>query len=81
MVKTASTFSDAFHILLEAYRQISEQLPLLSQYAVLLQREDSKPAMSKVLVMIYEDIVKFHARAMKYFKQRSRYLVSIAPIL
>jgi hypothetical protein len=42
---------------------------LLSQYQGLFQRNLN---MRKVLALIYSDILEFHTKALKYFRQRSR---------
>ena len=65
----ASAYAEAFDALLDAYQQIGESLPLLSQYQALFQRN---PSMRKVLALIYNDILEFHKKALKYFRQRSK---------
>lgn len=55
---------------MDAYQRIGEQIPLLSQYESLFR---SQPQMTRVLSLFYEDILKFHWKAMKYFKQRSKF--------
>jgi hypothetical protein len=55
--------------LLDAYQQIGESLPLLSQYQAFFQRN---PNMRKVLALIYNDVLEFHKKALKYFRQRSK---------
>jgi len=65
----ASAYTEAFDALLDAYQQIGESLPLLSQYQALVQRN---PIMRKVLALIYSDILEFHKKALKYFRQRSK---------
>jgi hypothetical protein len=50
------------------YQAIGEPLPLLAQYQTLFQ---VNPYMRRVLEFIYTDILKFHAKALKYFKQKS----------
>ena len=67
----ASAYTEAFDALLDAYQQIGESLPLLSQYQALFQRN---PSMRKVLVLIYNDILEFHKKALKYFRQRSKFI-------
>ncbi|KAF2116189.1 hypothetical protein BDV96DRAFT_645526 [Lophiotrema nucula] len=66
-VWVACTFAEAFNTLMEAYQRIGEHLPLLSQYEVLFRNE---PQMARVLVMMYEDILSFHYKAMSYFKKK-----------
>lgn len=64
--KIASTYADAFKELLDTYEHIGENLPLLLQYENLFH---SKPYMLGVLSLMYEDILKFHHIALKYFQQ------------
>lgn len=70
MHKAASTFAEAFDSLLDAYQRIGEQIPLLSQYETYFS---NYPIMRQVLRLQYEDILNFHWKAMKYFKQRSMF--------
>jgi hypothetical protein len=49
------------------YQAIGEQLPLLAQYQSLFQ---ANPYMRRVLDLIYWDILEFHTKALKYFKQK-----------
>lgn len=65
----ASSYAEAFDALLDAYQQIGENIPLLSQYQALFERN---PHMRKVLEMIYADILRFHEKALKYFRQRGK---------
>ncbi|KAF2661287.1 hypothetical protein K491DRAFT_748233 [Lophiostoma macrostomum CBS 122681] len=48
-------------------QRIGEFIPLLSQYEALFQKQ---PQMSRILIMIYEDLLDFHRKAMAFFKQR-----------
>ncbi|KAK5050383.1 hypothetical protein LTR84_003664 [Exophiala bonariae] len=66
--KTASNVSDAFNALLDGYRTIGEQMPLLLQYSDLFK---SNPYMQKALASIFEDVLEFHLLAVQLFKQRS----------
>ena len=66
----ASTYAEAFDALLDAYQQIGESLPLLSQYQNLFERN---PHMRRVLELIYMDILEFHKKALKYFQQRGEF--------
>jgi hypothetical protein len=67
-VKVAYTFHEAFDALLDSYQRIGEHIPLLAQYEDYFRNH---PQMTQVLRLIYEDILKFHFKAMKYFKKRS----------
>jgi len=49
------------------YYDIGESIPLLAQYQTFLKEN---PYMNRVLELMYEDILEFHRRAYKYFKQR-----------
>jgi hypothetical protein len=74
LMQVASAYAEAFDALLDAYQQIGESIPLLSQYQTLFARN---PHMRKVLEMIYADILEFHKKALKYFQQRSLFRSSI----
>ena len=64
----ASNMSEALNSLLDAYQQIGEQIPLLSQYQELFS---SNAHMKIALFMIFEDILEFHREALGFFKKRS----------
>ncbi|KAF1946974.1 C2H2 domain-containing protein [Clathrospora elynae] len=64
LLLTASTFADSFETLLDAYEQIGEQLPLLSEYESMFH---SSPHMINALALMYIDILDFHQQAMKFF--------------
>jgi hypothetical protein len=68
-MKTACTFAEAFDVLLDAYQRIGELLPLFTQYQAMFR---DRPEMTRVLTLMYEDILRFHWKAMGYFKQRSK---------
>ncbi|KAF1829385.1 C2H2 domain-containing protein [Decorospora gaudefroyi] len=76
LLLTASTFTDSFEILLDAYERIGEQLPLLSEYDSLFH---TSPHMIGALELIYIDILEFHQQAMKFFSGRlwTRFFKSI----
>ena len=65
----ASTWSDSFDILLDAYEQIGNEIPLLEQYKSVFEND---PHMVKVLGFIYKDILDFHKRAIRFFQGRGR---------
>ncbi|KAI9858937.1 MAG: hypothetical protein M1813_007239 [Trichoglossum hirsutum] len=67
LLQTASNWADSFEILLEAYEQIGEEIPLLEQYKAIF---DYSPYMRKVLGLIYFDILEFHKRAIRFFSGR-----------
>ncbi|PVI07637.1 C2H2 domain-containing protein [Periconia macrospinosa] len=64
LLLTASNFADSFEILLDAYEQIGEQLPLLQEYEALFW---DNPYMVEVLELMYMDILDFHQHALKFF--------------
>jgi hypothetical protein len=70
LLQVACTFSEAFDVLLDAYERIGDQIPLLTQYEDYFRKE---PRMSRVLGLLYEDILEFHWKAMRYFKQKSKF--------
>ncbi|KAF1956409.1 hypothetical protein CC80DRAFT_446319 [Byssothecium circinans] len=65
LLQIACTFAEAFDALMNAYQRIGEVFPLLVQYA---QHFHSSPHMGRVLSLLYEDILRFHWKAMRYFK-------------
>lgn len=66
MLLIANNWSKSFDILLDTYKQIAENFPLLLKYRSMFAENDH---MKKVLVWIYEDILKFHLRAWRVFSQ------------
>ncbi|KAI1682859.1 hypothetical protein KJE20_07591 [Pyrenophora tritici-repentis] len=66
-VWVACTFHEAFDALMNAYQRIGEHMPLLAQYEDYFRNH---PRMFQLLRLIYEDILNFHWKAMKYFKKR-----------
>ena len=65
-MKTASNYTDAFDILLDAYKDIGNNLPHFEQYAQLFGR---KRSVQKVLAEIFGGILRFHKRAMGFFRR------------
>ncbi|TVY15598.1 Vegetative incompatibility protein HET-E-1 [Lachnellula arida] len=66
-VFTASTWADSFELLLDAYSQIGEHMPLLEQYKDVFGTNDH---MKRVLTLLYTDILDFHRRAIRFFSGR-----------
>lgn len=62
--QTASNWADSFEVLLEAYEQIGEQLPLLAKYESMFAQN---PRMIDVLALMYMDILEFHEHALRFF--------------
>ncbi|KAF4976357.1 hypothetical protein FZEAL_6955 [Fusarium zealandicum] len=67
ILQHASNYVDAFDSLLDTYQQIGEQIPLLKSYEELFSQHTH---MQSLLVMIYQDILTFHAKALRYFRQQ-----------
>lgn len=65
-----SNWAESFDTLLDAYQQIAENIPLFLQYQTLFEHS---PHISKVLEMIYEDILEFHQSALRMFGKSSMY--------
>lgn len=68
LLMVAKNYAEAFNALLEAYLEIGENIPQLSQYQQLV---GTNPHMQLALASIYEDILDFHKEALRYFRQRS----------
>jgi hypothetical protein len=76
LLLVAKNYTDAFNALLDAYLEIGENLPQLSQYQNLFAKN---PHMELALAHIFEDILEFHKEALRYFRQRSEYYISDEP--
>jgi hypothetical protein len=63
--QTASSSHVAFDALLEMYERIGVSLPQLEQYQDLFQ---SNAHMRTILHLLYADILRFHKKALKFFK-------------
>ena len=70
--QTASAFVEAFDELLDMYKEIGENIPLLMQYESLF-KDPNFGHMRRVVDLLYMDVLKFHHAAYKYFKQRRKY--------
>ncbi|OJD34180.1 zinc finger protein [Diplodia corticola] len=68
MLLVAGSHADALNMLLEAYQQIGEHMPLLPQYESLTI---SGLYLHQVLGFLYTDILEFHCKALKHFRQRA----------
>ena len=64
--KTASNYTDAFDILLDAYKDIGNNLPQFEKYGKLF---GNKRSVRKVLLEVFEGILRFHKRAMGFFRR------------
>ncbi|KAJ5563904.1 hypothetical protein N7513_000146 [Penicillium frequentans] len=67
LLLVASSYQKAFQELVNTYESLGDSIPLLLQYQELFR---TKPHMTRVLSLMYEDILNFHRLAMKYFQQR-----------
>ncbi|CAG8962046.1 hypothetical protein HYFRA_00005088 [Hymenoscyphus fraxineus] len=67
ILRVASPIPDVFHSVLDAYRQIGEELPAFLGFQQMLSR---KPYMMDILIVLYKDILGFHKHAVLQFQQR-----------
>jgi hypothetical protein len=67
MLLVASSYSEALNTLLDAYQEIGEHMPLLEQYETHI---GNNSYLQEIVGLIYQDILKFHHKAMKHFRQR-----------
>ncbi len=67
--QAASTWTDSFDSILDAYSQIGEHMPLLEQYQSLF---GARPHMIRILTLTYADILKFHKKAVRMFRGKSK---------
>ncbi|KAA6406931.1 MAG: hypothetical protein FRX48_09229 [Lasallia pustulata] len=67
-LKIASNFLEAFDALLDAYKKIGDALPIFSAINDLFS---SHSHVQQVLVNLYEDILDFHGRAVRFFRQKA----------
>ena len=73
--KTASNYTGAFDLLLDAYKDIGDNLPQFKKYAQLF---GNKPSVQKVLVEVFEGILRFHKRAIGFFRRSGLSLPSLS---
>ena len=78
LLMVAKNHTDAFNALLNAYLQISENIPQFSQYQTLFH---GNPHMQEALSHIYKDILEFHREALRYFRTSSRLILSAYEIM
>ena len=74
MIQVASRLSDAFDSLLDAYARIGEALPVFAAVDTLFSAHEEH-YVQQILANVYEDILKFHRRAVNFFKQRSMFQI------
>ncbi|KAH7336622.1 hypothetical protein BKA65DRAFT_37368 [Rhexocercosporidium sp. MPI-PUGE-AT-0058] len=65
-IMIASSWADSFDMILDAYQQLAENLPLFADYQSLF---GSDPRMRSILSLIYEDILEFHQVALRVLKR------------
>ncbi|KAF2815322.1 uncharacterized protein BDZ99DRAFT_516056 [Mytilinidion resinicola] len=68
MLLIAGSYSEALNTLLDAYQEIGDHVPLLEQYESLIR---NSPYLQDIVGLIYKDILNFHRKAMKHFRQRA----------
>ncbi|ORY19419.1 hypothetical protein BCR34DRAFT_128195 [Clohesyomyces aquaticus] len=68
MLLVAGSYSDALNTLLDAYEEVGEHMPLLIQYEAMVSQS---PSLQEILGLVYKDILTFHCKAMKHFRQRA----------
>ncbi|OQU94466.1 NACHT domain-containing protein [Cladophialophora immunda] len=66
LLQIADEYTNAFDGLLDAYRQIGQNLPRLGRFAAAFNDQDDFQA---VLADIYSDILEFHSHAYKYLRR------------
>lgn len=69
--KTATNFSEAWNLLLEAYLEFGELIPQLEAYQAHCLANDY---MKTVLGLMYKDILEFHRVAMRHFRKQGKSL-------
>lgn len=67
MRQIASDYMSAFDKLIAAYEKISESLPRLERLNAALK---DNPRFQVLLALVYADILEFHRRAYKFFRQK-----------
>jgi hypothetical protein len=67
--QSASNWTESFEIILSAYEDIGEQLPLLSEYESLFHQN---PKMAGALELMYIDILDFHQHALQFFSGKGK---------
>ncbi|KAI9644159.1 hypothetical protein NHQ30_007512 [Ciborinia camelliae] len=65
-LQVASSWAVSFDILLDAYQQLAENIPLLNQYTDLFKGNSQ---IIDVLALFYEDILDFHRAALRVFSK------------
>jgi hypothetical protein len=69
-LQVASNWEKSFDILLDTYKELAENFPLLQQYRSMFAENEH---MKQILVWIYEDILNFHLKALRVFNQPGSY--------
>ncbi|KAL8792043.1 MAG: hypothetical protein Q9195_005384 [Heterodermia aff. obscurata] len=72
MLQLASQYTTVFDKLLEAYKQISEELPRVDRLRRTFGKEEG---FDRALGLLYADIVDFHGRAYKFFRRRAWHMM------
>ncbi|MCJ1426374.1 hypothetical protein MMC29_004277 [Sticta canariensis] len=71
MIQLASQYGNVFDKLLEAYKQLAEELPRVDRLRKVFIDDQG---FQTVLSLLYADIVEFHQRAYKFFRRRAWYM-------
>ncbi|KAL7267231.1 hypothetical protein RUND412_010191 [Rhizina undulata] len=64
----ASSYTESFDKLLDAFEDIGQNLPRFDQYSKFYNENER---IQEVIAMIYVDIMEFHRKALKFFQKRA----------
>jgi hypothetical protein len=67
LITIAKNLTDTFEIILDAWEQIGEQLPLLEDIQHVFKDNNS---LQEILVKIFTDVLEFHQHAISFYKGR-----------
>ncbi|KAF4628757.1 hypothetical protein G7Y89_g9399 [Cudoniella acicularis] len=67
-LQVANGWAESFDTLLDAYKRLGENLPLLQQYQSLFENSSD---MRRVLSLMFNGILDFHLSALRLFKRRT----------
>jgi len=62
----------AFDALLDYYEDMGDQLEVLAHHQSFFESKENEH-LNAVLEMIFRDILEFHAKALSYFRQKSKH--------
>src|ERR1700753_1557660 len=72
LLQVTSNHMNALDGLLDVYKELGESLPIVEHYANQLQNKNI-PHLQQIIECIFSDIIKFHHKAYKFFKQRGQF--------